>query len=200
LTLSSTLIPPQSTPRPQCLTRTEGTQRLAEYLTAQQAAREPREPRPPVPDSSDDDSTTPIAPRRPPSPPTPLNQPLPIPTPPTCHVYHCQVWLKKPTNQQSLRAVTRRAKNSCKNARPTLNSPNPLPRTKQRLLLSSLISKALPPPPGKGSISFRLTIEWTPSMTLKNASTRPMVIQTKSLTPSPKLERLFQGKHPFDNI
>jgi len=74
--------PTVSTPRPQYLTRTEGTHRLAEYLAAQQAAREPREPRPLVPDLSDDDSTTPIAPRRPPSPPTPPNQPLPVSTPP----------------------------------------------------------------------------------------------------------------------
>src|SRR5882724_12791234 len=71
--------PTASNPRPQYLTRSEGTQRLAEYLATQQATREPREPCPPVPDSSDDDSTTPITPRRSPSPPTPPNQPLPVP-------------------------------------------------------------------------------------------------------------------------
>ena len=70
-----------STPRPHYLTRLEGTQRLMEYLVAQQTVRVPRKPRPLVPDLSDDNSTTPVAPRHPPSPPTPPNQPLPIPTP-----------------------------------------------------------------------------------------------------------------------
>jgi len=87
-----------STPRPLYLTRTEGTQRLIEYLAARQAAREPREPRPPVPDSSDDDSTTlsHLADHRP----LPLPRPtLPVPTRPPVMSNYC----KSPRGQTNQR-------------------------------------------------------------------------------------------------
>jgi len=55
----------------------------------------------------------------------------------------------------------------------TLNSPNPLPWTGQRLPSSLLTSKALPPLPGKGSISFPLIIEQTLSTNQGTPSMRP---------------------------
>src|SRR5882724_203136 len=191
---SDTTVP---TPRPLYLTRTEGTQRLVEYLTAQQAAREPREPRPLVPDSSDDDSTTPVAPRRPPSPPTPPDQPLPVPTPPPVMSNVAKSGLKanKPTEFTGSYTKSEEFLQECETYI-DLTEPSASDRAKIAFILTYLKGPAPSAWKRQYIISTNNRSDTFDEFKARfNAAYGDPNKKSNALT---KLERLFQGKCPFE--